>query len=650
MALNSTATLPHPRAPTIALTLWLIRIAYTSAFVAVVGVSLGLVGAALFELNYQGRIYPGVRAWGVDLSGMTPTEAALALSAVFTYPQSPAFTLRDGDRTWTATPAELGLTFDLAATVNGAYHVGRAGQWPADWIAQFETWYFGAQVAPVVVYDQSRTLAYLAAVAQDVYRAAVEASLAAEGGNVTATPGQIGRQLDVTAAALALRGQLMTLGAADRPLTFIETPPLVLDASQQAAAAEAVLSQPLILVIANPVAGEDPGPWTIDQAALAAMLNIRRVQDTPNSARFEVGLDPAALRAFLEPLVPQLERKSRNARFIFNDETRQLDLLEPSLDERALDVDATLAQINAELLKGVHTVPLVFQSQPPEVASDATGEQLGVTQLVVAVSTSFAGSSAERVKNIKVASARFHGLLVAPNATFSFVEALGDVSLDAGFAEALIIYGGRTIRGIGGGVCQVSSTVFRAAYFGGYPIVERYSHAYRVGYYERNGTWEAADGRSGAWSDPGLDATVFAPLVDFKFQNDTPYWLLMEVYVNEGTSRLTWKFYSTWDGRQVTVSRAQVENVVPHPEPLYEEDPELPTGVIQQVDYAADGADATVYRTITRDGVQINTGESPLRTQYQPWRAIYHYGPGTTEGIPTPTPTPSPDATPTPTP
>jgi vancomycin resistance protein YoaR len=188
---------------------------------------------------------------------------------------------------------------------------------------------------------------------------------------------------------------------------------------------------------------------------------------------------------------------------------------------------------------------------------------------------------------------------------------------------------------VGGGVCQVSTTVFRAAYFGGYPIMERNAHAYRVGYYERGDTWKG----------PGLDATVYAPIVDFKFQNDTPYWLLMETYVNVGAGRLTWKFYSTSDGRQVQVSAPSVENVVPAPEALYEENAELPTGEIKQVDYSADGADVSVSRAITRDGVQINPGEAPISTHYEPWRAIYQYGPGT-QGIPTPTP--DPNATPTP--
>ncbi|MGH2524989.1 MAG: VanW family protein, partial [Anaerolineales bacterium] len=304
------------------------------------------------------------------------------------------------------------------------------------------------------------------------------------------------------------------------------------------------------------------------------MLQIRRVEDGPNAAHFEVGLDPAALRAYLEPLAEPLERKAQNARFIFNDDTRQLEVIQPSAPERHLDIDATIAAINAELSKGNHTVSLVFQIAPPEVTEAKTAADLGITELVSDQSTYFVGSSAERVNNIRVAAARFHGLLVPPNGTFSFVEDLGDVSLDSGFAEALIIFGERTIRGVGGGVCQVSTTVFRAAYFGGFPILERYSHAYRVGYYERGDTWRG----------PGLDATVFAPLVDFKFQNDTPYWLLMEVYVNPSAGRITWKFYSTSDGRQVTVSSPEVQNVTPAPEPLYEEDPELPAGEIKQVD------------------------------------------------------------------
>ena len=193
------------------------------------------------------------------------------------------------------------------------------------------------------------------------------------------------------------------------------------------------------------------------------------------------------------------------------------------------------------------------------------------------------------------------------------ISNLGDVSLDKGYAEALIIFNGRTVKGVGGGVCQVSTTAFRAAFNGGYPIIERWPHAYRVGWYERG-------------FGPGLDATVFSPYVDFKFKNDTPYHILIEAYANDAAGRLTFKFYSTSDGRQVTISEPIVENVIPHPEDKIEEDPTLPAGTRQQVDYAADGADVTVKRTVTRDGQVIS--EDRVFTRYQPWQAIFKVGTG----------------------
>jgi vancomycin resistance protein YoaR len=161
----------------------------------------------------------------------------------------------------------------------------------------------------------------------------------------------------------------------------------------------------------------------------------------------------------------------------------------------------------------------------------------------------------------------------------------------------------------------VSTTHFRAAFYGGYEIVERYPHAYRVGYYEQ--------GRGSP--GPGLDATVFVPLVDFKFTNDTPYWLLMETYIY-GT-QLLWKFYSGSDGRTVQVSGPRISNEKEAPEPLYKENPDLPEGKIVQVDWEADGMDVVVTRTVTRAGQLLH--EDVIKTHYLPWRAIYEYGPGT---------------------
>jgi len=126
----------------------------------------------------------------------------------------------------------------------------------------------------------------------------------------------------------------------------------------------------------------------------------------------------------------------------------------------------------------------------------------------------------------------------------------------------------------------------------------------------------------------GLDATVYFPLVDLKFTNDRPYWLLMETYFSAQDDSLKWKFYSGDDGRTVSWKNQGLRNVVPAPAPLIVENPDLPPGTCTQTDYAGDGADITVVRTVTRNGQQLTLDGNTINTHYQPWQAVYQYGPG----------------------
>lgn len=599
-------------------------------------------GAALFMavlgsllLGYQyansGVIYQGVSVSGLDLSGLPPAEASSLLAKHLAFAERGQIVFQEGTNVWIARPAELGLMLDAQSSAMQAYTVGRNGGIFPRIFTQFEAWYFGKDLSPRLVYDERVAEKYLKGIAEQIDRPLVEASLGVEGIDVVVRSGQIGRTMDVEAALNSLRGQMQLLSDGMIPLTVHETAPVILDVEEQAEVARRILSAPLTLQV--PEAGEDdPGPWTFDQQTLAGMLTIARVEEEAG-ARYQVGLDTANLRTFLLEIAPSLARSPQDARFIFNDETRQLEVIQPSVTGRTLDLEESLRLINEKLANGDHDILLDIEYTPPAVADDATAEQLGITGLVSSHTSYFRGSGSSRVQNIQTASARFHGVMIPPGETFSMAEVLGDVSLDNGYSEALIIFGGRTIKGVGGGVCQVSTTLFRTVFFGGYPIVERYPHAYRVGYYEQTS--------SGGY-DPdlaGLDATVFVPVVDFKFRNDTPHWLLMETYVNPSASTLTWKFYSTPDGRSMTYQSTGPENVIEPPEPLYEENPELARGEIKQVDWEAQGADVRVTRVVSRDGQIIY--EDNIFTRYMPWRSVYQYGPGT-ENIPNPEPTEEP--------
>jgi len=414
------------------------------------------------------------------------------------------------------------------------------------------------------------------------------------------------------ATLIYLGAQLQTFSDGEVPLVVQEIQPQIMDVSAQADAARQILSQPLKLVIPN-AGPNDPGPYIYNEQVVANLLGVQRSPD----AGVQVGLKQTGLRDILVPVKNQVDRQPANAKFIFNDDTRQLELMADSTVGRTMDIEASIKAINEALLRGEHTASLVINEAQPKVPATATAQELGITQLLWEETSYFYGSSEERRQNIEAAASRFHGVLIAPGETFSMGATMGDVSLENGFAEALIIYGGRTIKGVGGGVCQVSTTLFRAAFNAGFPIVERYSHAYRVSYYEQI----AGGGVERRLA--GLDATVYFPLVDLKFTNDSPYWILMETYM--GINSLTWKFYSTSDGRTVKWDTTGPTDVVSAPPPSFEENPELGKNQMKQVDWAANGADITVTRTVTRDGALLFQDE--ITTHYEPWQAVCEFGP-----------------------
>jgi vancomycin resistance protein YoaR len=564
-----------------------------------------------YQLLYAGRIFPGVSVAGVDLSGMKPSDAALKLSQTLSYPINGKILFRNGQQAWIASPAQLGMVFDPSSSAMTAYHLGRSGNLFSALSGQIRAAGIGMKIAPVIVFDQRVAYNYLSQIASQIDQPKTEATLILNGTDIVAQPGQVGRELKIDATLIYLGGQLQTFADGEVPLVVQEIQPQILDVSAQADMARQVLSQPLTLTIPS-AAQDDPAPYVYNQQVLAQLLGVQRTENG-----VQVVLNQTGLRDLLVPVKNQLDRTPSDAKFTFNDDTRQLDLISESKIGRTMDIEASINAINEALLRGEHNVPLVINETQPRVSSTATAESLGITQLIASETSYFYGSSAERVQNITAAATQFHGILVAPGETFSMGEHMGDVSLDNGFAEALIIYGGRTIKGVGGGVCQVSTTLFRTVFNAGFPVVERTPHAYRVSYYE-----ETASGGV----DPrlaGLDATVYFPLVDFKFTNDSPYWILMETYIGSGS--LTWKFYSTSDGRSVTWDTSGVTNVVPAPAPAFEENPDLRKNEMKQVDWAANGADVTVTRTVSRGGAVLF--QDQFITHYQPWQAICQYGP-----------------------
>ena len=582
-----------------------------------------LCSITIFQLTYHGRIFPGVYIHDIHVGGLPVDEAADQITQNYQFSDSGYLTLKYLDKNISVEPGQLGVHLDAVSTAEEAYQFGRS--FPiGKWVWQ-QAFIFAPRIetAPVFILNEQIAVDLLQQISSIKDQPIVEAGLEINGTQVSATPGQIGYVLDMNASLVAIRERLMKSNPGIINLQVEQQYPSMMDANKFIPLAQDILDQSFVIETPEDE-GQKKRTWTITPENLAPMLSF--IVNGKETSTIIPQVREEYLLSLLLSNSEQVDSLPENPRFIFNDDTHELDLLFKGKNGHILNIETSLEMIQNTLANGEHRAVLSVDYQSPEVSDSSSAQELGITNLVHQESSYFYGSDQARIHNIETAANQFHGLLIPPGKTFSMANAMGEISLDNGYSEALIIYNGKTIEGIGGGVCQVSTTLFRTAFFSGFPIVERHPHAYRVSYYEK------VSGNKRDANLAGLDATVYIPLVDLKFTNDTPYWLLMETYVNRTASRLTWKFYSTYDGRTMKWTTTGPINTIEPKKPLYQLNTDLDPGEITQIDWEAEGADVTVSRSVFRDG-EIHL-EDTFFTRYEPWRAVYEYGPGT-DGIPT---------------
>lgn len=325
-------------------------------------------------------------------------------------------------------------------------------------------------------------------------------------------------------------------------------------------------------------------------------------------------IDEDKIASYIEGLAERFEREPQDAKLAF---------VEGQVTEFAPARDGI--EIEMELSKGVLVgaveslleeeseearVELAVKRTPPKVTTEEVNS-LGIVERIGKGESYYAHSIPNRVYNVALAASRVSGALVPPGEEFSFNGEVGEITAGTGYKTAYVIANGRTELGDGGGVCQVSTTVFRAALNAGLPITERWAHAYRVGYYEQN-------------SQPGFDATIYSPSKDLRFVNDTPGHILVQAVVEEADRHLVIEIYGTKDGRVSLVSPARVWGVSPPPPDLYQDDPTLAAGVVKQVDWAAWGAKTSFDYRVERGGETVFS--KTFNSTFRPWQNVFLRG------------------------
>ncbi|MEO6509183.1 MAG: VanW family protein [Patescibacteria group bacterium] len=242
----------------------------------------------------------------------------------------------------------------------------------------------------------------------------------------------------------------------------------------------------------------------------------------------------------------------------------------------------------------------------PEITLSEANE-FGIEELIGEGQSDYHHSSEDRIHNLTLAASKFNGAIIEKGKEFSFNQILGDVSTITGYVPGYVILNGKTVLGDGGGVCQVSTTMFRAALNTGLPITERHNHAYRVVYYEND-------------QPAGLDATIYLPGVDLKVKNDTPAAILIQTEIDPDNLILYFRLYGKKDGRVAEIDTPVLSNQQPPPPAVTQEDPTLPRGVTKLVEHAIPGATSTFNYKVYK-GKEI-TYQQKFVSWYRPWAQV----------------------------
>ena len=576
-------------------------------------VSRGVGGAALvlflvtttlmlMRAAYADRVYPAVVVADVAVGGLTADEAAAAIRqrAAAIESTTVAFSY-DGDR-WEAPLKELGLAVDAEAGLRAALKVGR----------EPDAWDRLRAVGGLVQEDERIPLpmrldhavlgAWFEAIDRDLGVPPRNAALAIEGTTVSIVPEVDGTIVDRGRAIAEIERRLARLEPMAMSLPTAARPAAVRTADLGA------VQEQLRLAMAVPVqVTHRGGVWTLPGAELGSFVSQSIDPRLRGAEAFSLGMDRARLATWLgERLAPEINSEPRDAEVGWNGE--RLVSTVPSVDGITLRAEELAGLVEQSFFGSHGAVAAPVDVAPPTIDSNNLGA-LGITRLLGRGSSNYSGSADGRATNVEVGAQLLNGTLVPPRGEFSFTKSIGYITEDKGFVEAQVILGEAIGSDIGGGICQVSTTVFRAAYFAGLPITEWWPHRWRIPFYEYDG-----------W-DPGLDASIFQPSPDpstwsdFRFENPTDSWLLVEswtdgvnVIVNLYGADLGWTVET--EGPRFG-KKFQIE---PDSEVV---DPELGPGTIDQVQVASIGEEMTHFRRVLdRDGNLL--WERNFYTKYYP--------------------------------
>lgn len=555
--------------------------AFLVAVGALVAIALLVIGGD--ALLSAGRVHHGVSVGNVDLGGLRRDQALVAAKARLTVPGP--VKVRGGKHTWTIEATQVGAVVDPEAAVAEAYAYGRSGSLSHRLGQRLGAWFRSVQLPVAVSFDEEKFGSVLSGLDDELGRPAREASVKVVGTDVELVSAKDGVGVVTAQAHRDIARAFAQPHPALVKLKLAAKHPAVTDEDAQSALdeAEAMLSGAVTLTYGSK-------SWTLEPERIAPMIAFRP-ESLPASASTDASSVP--LEAYIVadevsstvgPLVKGIGRAAKDATFKAAGGSVTI---VPSEVGTAVDMPA-LAKTLTNTLRDPDTrsVPLRLRKVQPAVTT-AKARGMGIKQRISTFTTEYAPNNAPRVNNIHTLAKALDGTLIAPGGVFSFNGTVGPRTAEKGYQEAPAIVNGELVPQLGGGVCQVGTTTFNAAFFSGLPIVERRNHSFYISHYPR-----------------GRDATVSWGGPDLKFKNTTKSWILIRADFT--ASSVTISLYGTSPGYDVSYTTGPWSDAKPFSTKEVK-DSTLPKGTRVVEDPGVVGGKIVVTRTVRKGGKVVST-------------------------------------------
>ena len=582
--------------------------------VASVAALLGLAIAVLLltvRATHAERIFPAVTVAGVPVGGMPIHQAAVALADRADAIESSPITFIHDDQSWTATLRGVGVSIDANEALDRAVAYGREDSAFRRLRSVAALARSGEQLAMPISLDYKQLDRWFDEIDLGLGSPPRNASVEIQGTNVVIVPEVDGVVVDRDRARAEVESQLLNLTPIEAKLPVSTKIATVRVADLEPA------RELLLRAMSNPIQISNAGGlWTLPATDLAQFLRQDVVLGETGAAAIHLGLDRDKLAAWLEErLGAAIETEPVDAEVGWNGE--RLVSVVPSVDGARLDAAKLAERVEGSFFGSGGTVEAPVTHVKPTIDS-ANLDKFGITTLLGSGQSNYSGSSDGRSTNVEVGASLLNGTLIPPQSEFSFNGSIGWIDEDKGFVEAQVIDGEKIGKDIGGGICQVSTTVFRAAYLSGLPITEWWPHRFRIGFYEFDG-WK-----------PGLDASILQPTedpatwADFKFENPSSHWMLIEswadgvnVVVNIYGADLGYDVESTGPTWGAKTQMLPPQEVV---------DDELDPGTVSLGQVAGIGEELSHYRVV-RDRNGEALWERSFYTKYFPRGDVWKVSP-----------------------